>query len=114
MILCYKMTHEGPQYDVIDPSIKPDNFFYTEIQLLGDAPSKGFSWLDGYEKLVNVSSVEPEIKVIFPVCDGIVMFRANNIDSPGMHVVRIACRSHDKWCEATLRTRNKRCGKVNK
>jgi hypothetical protein len=97
------MSHDGPQYVIINSSMKPEISSCTELTLHGDAASTGFTWLDGLDKLhfVKVSSIEPEITVIFPVSDCIVQFRANNIDST-CNMVRTSCGPHHKWCEATF------------
>ncbi|CAB4008793.1 Hypothetical predicted protein [Paramuricea clavata] len=97
------MTHEGPQYVVSNTSTRADISSSTELKLYGDAASKGFSWLDGLEKLhfVKVSSVEPEMTVFFPVSDCVVQFKASNIDGASS-MVRTSCGPHHKWCEATF------------
>ena len=97
------MTHEGAQYVVINPSIKPDISSSTDLQIHGSASRKGLSWVDGFEELhfVKVSPDEPEVTVIFPVRNAVVLFRAAN-DGAGCYMTRAGCSFDQKWCEATF------------
>ena len=101
-----KMSHDGPQYVVIKSLMESNLSSYsTELKLQGYAASTGFSWIDGLKKLhfVKVSSAEPEVTVVFPVSDCIVVFEGNNIGHGGTcNLVRTACGPHHKWCKATF------------
>lgn len=98
------MTHSGVDYNKIrETGITAGPSYWNSDRLRGDAPTKGFSWIDRFdeEHTVKVSSSSPQITVIFPVSNCEVRFRATGIDNPG-NTLSTTCSPEHKWCEATF------------
>lgn len=98
------MTHQGPNYlRIKETGITADTSSFTEDRLRGEAPTKGFNWIDRFNQkhFVKVTSSKPQVTIMFPVSNREVRFRARDIDNPGDEL-RTGCGVEHRWCEATF------------
>lgn len=93
------MTHQGPNYlRIKETGITVDTSSYTEDRLRGEAPSKGFKWIDRFNQqhFVKVTPSNPQVTVMFPLSNREVRFRAKNIDNPGDEL-RTGCGTEHRY-----------------
>ena len=98
------MTHEGPNYELMKKTgITPDTNWDTTDRLRGVAPKQGFEWTDRFNKkhFVRVDSYNTEVRVMFPISNCAILFRAENIDNPG-NVLYTRFSADHMWCDATF------------
>ena len=97
-------AHKGTNYIRIkETGITADTSSFTQDRLRGDAPTKGFEWVDRFNQkhFVQVNPSKPEVTVMFPVSNRTILFRARNINDPGDEL-RTGCGTPHRWCEATF------------
>lgn len=93
------MTHQGPNYlRIKETGITADTSSYTEDRLRGEAPSKGFKWIDRFNQhhFAKVTSSNPQVTVMFPVSNREVRFRATGINNPGDEL-RTGCGTEHRY-----------------
>lgn len=98
------MTHQGINYiNIKETGITADTSSYTEDRLRGEAPTKGFSWIDRFNEkhTVKVTPSDYQVTVMFPVSNREVRFTAKDINDPGDQL-RTGCGTAHRWCEATF------------
>ena len=86
-----------------ETGITADTSSFTQDRLRGDAPTKGFEWVDRFNQkhFVQVNPNKPQVTMMFPVSNRTILFRARNINDPGDEL-RTGCGTPHRWCEATF------------
>jgi hypothetical protein len=98
-------TKTGPNYKHIKEALTLDKSSFTSDNLRGEAPSKGFTWTDRFNKVHSLYLNDGETYTcFFPVSNREVLFKAKGIDYkvwplPTGNALRVGCGTEHRWAE---------------